>query len=651
MTTTYDPFHPKYFDEADLRDELTRVYDLCHGCRLCFKFCTSFPTLFEIDRRPRRPGRRPAHPGPAGPGRRRVLPVQALLHQLPVHPRPARVEPRLPPPDDAGRRRCGTPTAQVTARSKAAPTRCWAAPTCWASSASPPAPLANKAHRRQPGSLHPQGHGEDRRRRRRARAAARTPGSGSRPGSRSAPQGARRQAPGPGRACSRPASSSTRNPAIGQDLVQGLRAQRHRVLAARRARSAAARRGCTAATSTTSSKRAAKNVKVLADAVRAGNDIVVPQPTCGYVLKKDYVDYVGGPDAELVADHTYDAAEYLMKVHKGDGTDARHRLHRRGPRGDHLPRAVPPAGPEHRLQEPRPDEAHRHQDHAGRRVLGHRRHVGLPRPRTTRSRRQVAEKMADAIDEGRRRRRGRRLPPGQRRHPAGDRHAARCTRSRSSPGPTASPRTSDVTPMTAAASSPSTTSPTCAPTSASATAFRAQVIALKKRRRVARRARSSRSCSRTATPSASRSRRWPGSRSSSPTRPSRPSSTPTTRSSPSRASCRATLFIELTTDDAAARVAAQAGRHRARRSSCASAPATDGDRGALRRPTPTTRSSSPATRSPPSVHYVQLAPHPGAGRGLRGRPGDASRSPTRTTARARAGARDPRRAARRPAGG
>src|SRR5690606_20550221 len=53
VTTTYDPFHPKYFDEADLREELTRVYDLCHGCRLCFKFCTSFPTLFEyIDQIP-----------------------------------------------------------------------------------------------------------------------------------------------------------------------------------------------------------------------------------------------------------------------------------------------------------------------------------------------------------------------------------------------------------------------------------------------------------------------------------------------------------------------------------------------------------------------------------------------------------------------
>ncbi|NDE81196.1 MAG: hypothetical protein EB037_09835, partial [Actinobacteria bacterium] len=48
MTITYDPKHPKYLDEKDVRDELTRVYDLCHGCRLCFKFCTSFPTLFDF---------------------------------------------------------------------------------------------------------------------------------------------------------------------------------------------------------------------------------------------------------------------------------------------------------------------------------------------------------------------------------------------------------------------------------------------------------------------------------------------------------------------------------------------------------------------------------------------------------------------------
>ena len=67
-------------------------------------------------------------------------------------------------------------------------------------------------------------------------------------------------------------------------------------------------------------KVAAKNVKALAKTVRRGNDIVVPQPTCSYILKKDYADYVPGTDADLVAANTHDAAEYLMKVHKADST-------------------------------------------------------------------------------------------------------------------------------------------------------------------------------------------------------------------------------------------------------------------------------------------------------------------------------------------
>ena len=47
--------------------------------------------------------------------------------------------------------------------------------------------------------------------------------------------------------------------------------------------------------------------------------VVVAQPTCSYVLKFDYPDYLGGEDADLVAAHTYDAAEYLWQVHKGEG--------------------------------------------------------------------------------------------------------------------------------------------------------------------------------------------------------------------------------------------------------------------------------------------------------------------------------------------
>jgi glycerol-3-phosphate dehydrogenase subunit C len=66
-------------------------------------------------------------------------------------------------------------------------------------------------------------------------------------------------------------------------------------------------------------KVAAKNVKALAASVRAGNDIIIPQPTCTYVLKNDYVRYVGGPDATLVAEHSFDASEYLMGLHRHDG--------------------------------------------------------------------------------------------------------------------------------------------------------------------------------------------------------------------------------------------------------------------------------------------------------------------------------------------
>jgi Fe-S oxidoreductase len=61
---------------------------------------------------------------------------------------------------------------------------------------------------------------------------------------------------------------------------------------------------------------ARRNVEALAKEVRAGRDVVVAQPTCAYVVKKDYPIYAKGPDAELVASHTYDPAEYLMKRHR-----------------------------------------------------------------------------------------------------------------------------------------------------------------------------------------------------------------------------------------------------------------------------------------------------------------------------------------------
>lgn len=45
---SYDPTEDKYWDESALNKEITRVFEVCHGCRMCFKYCDSFPTLFSL---------------------------------------------------------------------------------------------------------------------------------------------------------------------------------------------------------------------------------------------------------------------------------------------------------------------------------------------------------------------------------------------------------------------------------------------------------------------------------------------------------------------------------------------------------------------------------------------------------------------------
>jgi Fe-S oxidoreductase len=44
---SYDPGEPRYWDPAALAGEVERTFEICHGCRMCFKYCDSFPTLFK----------------------------------------------------------------------------------------------------------------------------------------------------------------------------------------------------------------------------------------------------------------------------------------------------------------------------------------------------------------------------------------------------------------------------------------------------------------------------------------------------------------------------------------------------------------------------------------------------------------------------
>lgn len=58
-----------------------------------------------------------------------------------------------------------------------------------------------------------------------------------------------------------------------------------------------------------------ENARSLAAAVRQGREIVVPGPTCSYMLRQEYPWLDGSDEARLVADHTRDLFEYLMRLH------------------------------------------------------------------------------------------------------------------------------------------------------------------------------------------------------------------------------------------------------------------------------------------------------------------------------------------------
>ena len=308
MTVTYDPHDPAYFDQPDLRRELERVFDLCHGCRLCLSLCPSFPTMFElIDARDGDVA------GLTAAEQDRVVDecYQCKLCYLkcPYTP-PHEWEldfPRLMLRAAANRPKSlrQKVTTQVLSRTDLA-----------GQAATRAAPVANAALGR-PGS-------------RIRRVIDRAVGVAA---DRVLPPYTRvRFSTWFKRRPRTPLGRSEQgrvtvfatclieyqNPAVGQDLVKVY--ERNGVSCD------VAGVGCCGAPWLHSGdfesfrKQAAKNIGPLADAVQAGRDIVVAQPTCGYVLKRDYPEYLGTADADLVGSHTYDAAEYLWRLHKGEDT-------------------------------------------------------------------------------------------------------------------------------------------------------------------------------------------------------------------------------------------------------------------------------------------------------------------------------------------
>jgi len=307
VTTTYDPKHPAYFDEADMREELLRVYDLCHGCRLCFNLCPSFPTMFEhIDAR------------------------DGAVHELSIAEQDQVVDecyqckicfvkcPYIPPHEwmldfprlmlrAAAVKKKRAPfkvriTDNALGRTDLTGTLGIASSGLANKIVQKPGTTARKLLEKLTGI-----------------SAQRVlpPFAKQRFSTwfkkRAAPSLPDKQADV---TVFQTCIVEYQTPAVGQDLVKVY--ERNGVGC-----HLADGVGCCGAPFLHAGdfegfeSTARKNVRILADQVRAGRDIVVPQPTCGYVLRKDYFDYLGeDDDTQLVKDHTFDAAEYLVKLHR-----------------------------------------------------------------------------------------------------------------------------------------------------------------------------------------------------------------------------------------------------------------------------------------------------------------------------------------------
>ena len=312
MTTTYDPHHEAYVAEDDVRRELARAFDICHDCRLCVDRCTSFPTLFEM------------LAGTDGSADE-LTPAQqddvvdrcfqcGLCHDVcPYRPElheAALDMPRLMLRASAmqhahGRRPARTRTAaRVMGRTKLV----GRLGSAWSG-------LANRLMRSAPGSPV-------------RRVLSRTGVSGERrlptfAGERFSVWFDRR----PRIVMSKKQAAVTVLPTclveyqrseVGKDLVKvyernGFECRRSGV-------------ECCGAPLLHSgdvdrfARTAARNVATLADEIRSGTEIVIPEPGCGRVIRTAYVDHVPAEmraDAELVAEHLHDASAFLVQTHAG----------------------------------------------------------------------------------------------------------------------------------------------------------------------------------------------------------------------------------------------------------------------------------------------------------------------------------------------
>jgi Fe-S oxidoreductase len=300
----YDPRDPRYFDPGDVLREQARVTELCDGCRRCYRLCPSFDYMLDeaVDKNDG------DHSRITGAQHRKVVDLcwqcKLCFNHCPYTPPHAwDIDfPRLMLRAKAARLRAEGPS-----RSDA-----WLGNVDRVGSlGSALAPLANFANRFPPARvLLEAAVGIDRHRN--------LPTFHHKTFARwFRERGGRRLREGRRVALFHSCSVNYNEPQVGRDAVSVLE-----------------KNGCTVTCPEqvccgmpyldggdldAATANARKNVAALAPLVDEGVPVVVPQPTCSYVLKKEYPMLLPGPEAERVATGTRDFFEYLAG-RKQEGT-------------------------------------------------------------------------------------------------------------------------------------------------------------------------------------------------------------------------------------------------------------------------------------------------------------------------------------------
>lgn len=304
----YDLTDPRFWDEKDLRSEVERVFHLCSECRLCVKFCGSFPKLFDaIDSYCTEEEFAEVDSGKLEPDD--VDEVVDLCFQCKL----CNINCPYTPGDhdwaiDFPRLMARAKAQQVRKRGVSLADRALASPDLVGKLGSATAPLANWGNENRVHRLFMQGALGIHKDKKLPRFAWKTFASRYR-----SEAGERVAEPAARVAYFSTCFVNYNEPGIGMDTLE--------VMARNRVDVAFAYRECCGMPSwhngdmDKARSQAQRNVEFLAPFVAEGRTIVATNPTCSLTLRDEYPRMLDTPAAREVAEHTTDPMAFLASLH------------------------------------------------------------------------------------------------------------------------------------------------------------------------------------------------------------------------------------------------------------------------------------------------------------------------------------------------